>query len=95
VVAGPAETTRLAGLATDGGVYVGTATFDFEYAERGVRAIAMFLRSDAAQLAGLVARVDAGDLTVDVAARRPLIELPAVHDEAVAGTLPGKTVLLP
>jgi len=74
---------------------VGTATFDFEYAERGVRAIAMFLRSDAAQLAGLVARVDAGDLTVDVAARRPLTDLPAVHDEAVAGTLPGKTVLLP
>ncbi len=53
------------------------------------------MRSDAAQLAGLVARVDAGDLKVDVAARRPLTDLATVHDEAVAGKLPGKTVLLP
>ena len=42
-------------------------------------------RSDAAQLAELVGRVDAGDLQIDVAARRPLTELAEVHDEAVAG----------
>ena len=90
-----AETARLADLVTDGGVYVGTATFDFEYAERGVRAVPVFMHSDASQLAELVARVDAGTLQVDVAARRPLTDLAAVHDDAVSGQLPGKTVLLP
>jgi hypothetical protein len=39
--------------------------------------------------------VDAGELTVDVAGRRPLTELAAVHDEAVTGRLAGKTVLIP
>jgi NADPH:quinone reductase-like Zn-dependent oxidoreductase len=57
--------------------------------------VSVFARSDAAQLASLVARVDAGDLRVDVAARRPLTELAAVHDEAVSGKLAGKTVLIP
>ena len=52
-------------------------------------------RSDAGQLAGLVARVNAGDLRIDVAERRPLRDLAAVHDQAVAGQLPGKTVLVP
>jgi len=42
-----------------------------------------------------VRRVDAGDLRIDVAGRRPLTELADVHDEAVAGTLAGKTVLIP
>ena len=55
----------------------------------------VFSRSDAAQLAELVARVDAGDLQIEVAERRPLTDLAAVHDEAVAGRLPGKTVLIP
>ena len=43
----------------------------------------------------MVARVDAGDLKIDVAERRPLADLPAVHDQAAAGQLPGKTVLTP
>ena len=55
----------------------------------------VFARSDAAQLADLVARVDAGYLQIDVAQRRPLTDLPAIHDEAVAGQLAGKTVLIP
>jgi NADPH:quinone reductase-like Zn-dependent oxidoreductase len=91
----PEQTRRLAGLVTDGGVFAGTTTFDFDYAERGVRTVPVFMHSDAAQLAELVTRVDAGDLKVDVAARRPLTDLATVHDEAVAGQLPGKTVLLP
>ncbi len=56
---------------------------------------AVFVRSDAALLAELIARVDAGDLQIDVAERRPLADLAAVHDEAVAGRLAGKTVLIP
>jgi NADPH:quinone reductase-like Zn-dependent oxidoreductase len=52
-------------------------------------------RSDAGQLAELVARVDAGELRIDVAERRPLTDLAAVHDEALDGRLAGKTVLIP
>ena len=92
---GQEETLRLAGLAADGGAFVSTTFPDLDDAGRGVRVVSVFSRSDAAQLAELVRRVDAGDLRIDVAARRPLTELADVHDEAVAGTLPGKTVLIP
>jgi NADPH:quinone reductase-like Zn-dependent oxidoreductase len=92
---GQEETVRLAGLAADGGAFVSTTFPDLDDAGRGVRVVSVFSRSDAAQLAELVRRVDAGDLRIDVAAQRPLTELADVHDEAVAGTLPGKTVLIP
>jgi NADPH:quinone reductase-like Zn-dependent oxidoreductase len=91
----PRETAELAGLAADGGVFVSTTFPDLDDAGRGVRVVSVFSRSDAAQLAGLVARADAGELKIDVAGRRPLTDLAAVHDEAVAGLLPGKTVLIP
>src|SRR6266704_594046 len=91
----PGETAELAGLAADGGAFVSTTFPDLDDAGRGVRTVKVFARSDAAQLAELVARVDAGDLKIDVADRRPLTDLAAVHDEAVAGRLPGKTVLMP
>jgi NADPH:quinone reductase-like Zn-dependent oxidoreductase len=57
--------------------------------------VRVFLRSDAAQLAELVTRADGGDLKINVAERRPLTDLAAVHDEAAAGRLSGKTVLIP
>jgi NADPH:quinone reductase-like Zn-dependent oxidoreductase len=91
----PEETARLASLAADGGAFISTTFPDLDDAGRGVRVVSVFARSDAAQLAGLVARVNAGDLKIDVAGRRPLTDLAAVHDEAVAGRLPGKTVLIP
>jgi NADPH:quinone reductase-like Zn-dependent oxidoreductase len=90
----PEETAQLAGLAADGGAFVSTTFPDLD-AGRGVRVVAVLARSDPAQLAGLVARVDAGDLHIHVAGRRPLTDLPAVHDEAVSGRLAGKTVLIP
>jgi NADPH:quinone reductase-like Zn-dependent oxidoreductase len=92
---GPEETAQLAGLTADGGAFVSTTFPDLEDAGRGVRVVSVVARSDAGQLAGLVARVDAGDLRIDVAERRPLTDLAAVHDQAVAGRLPGKTVLIP
>jgi NADPH:quinone reductase-like Zn-dependent oxidoreductase len=92
---GPEETARLAGLAADGGAFVSTTFPDLTDAGRGVRVVSVSVRSDAAQLAELVRRVDAGDLRIDVAGRRPLTDLADVHDEAVAGTLAGKTVLIP
>ena len=63
--------------------------------ERGVRAVGVFVRSDAEQLSRLVAMVDRGELRVDVAERVPLADLPAVHARAAAGTLPGKVIVLP
>ena len=90
------ETARLVDhLVADGGVFVSTTTPGPEDAGRGVRTEQVSVRGDAAQLAELVARVDAGDLKIEVAQRRPLTDLAAVHDDAVAGRLPGKTVLVP
>ena len=90
----PEETAALADLAADGGAFI-TTTGPAPDPGRGVRAVQMSARSNAAQLAGLVARVDAGDLTIDVAQRRPVADLAAVHDQAAAGQLPGKTILIP
>jgi NADPH:quinone reductase-like Zn-dependent oxidoreductase len=91
----PEETAQLVGLVADGGTFVSTTTPGPEDAGRGVRSVRVFVRSDAAQLARLVARVDAGDLKIEVAERLPLAELAAVHDQAAAGRLSGKTVLTP
>ena len=90
----PEETAALADLTADGGAFVIT-TGPAPDPGRGVRAVQMTARSDAAQLGGLVARVDACDLRIDVAQRRPLGDLAAVHDQAAAGELPGKTILIP
>ena len=91
----PQETAELAGLVADGGIFVSTTFPEFDDAGRGVRVVAVSAHSDAAQLAELVARVDAGELAIDVAQQRPLTDLAAVHYEAAAGQLPGKTVLIP
>lgn len=88
------ETARLAGMVVDGGAFVDTTFPDIDAGGR-IRVVSVSVRSDAARLADLVSSVDAGDLKVDVAARRPLTELAAVHDQAVAGQLAGKTVMLP
>ena len=91
----PQETAQLIGLVTDGGPLVSTTFPSPQDPGRGIRLISVYLRTDAAQLATLAARVDTGQLKIHVAARRPLTDLPAVHDEAVTGQLPGKTILIP
>jgi len=91
----PEETAALTELTADGGAFVST-TGPAPDPGRGVRVAQMFVRSDAAQLGELVARVDAGELAIDVAQRRPLADLAAVHDQAATGRLPGgKTILIP
>ncbi len=82
-------------LVADGGAFVSTTTPGPENPAREVRTVRVFALSDAAQLTELVSRVDAGDLKIDVAQRRPLADLAAVHEDATAGRLPGKTVLTP
>ncbi|GAA1757811.1 NADP-dependent oxidoreductase [Streptomonospora arabica] len=91
----PEEIAALAGLVADGGALVSTTTPPPEEPRRGVRTARVLVRSDADQLAELVSRVDAGRLRIDVADRRPLADLPAVHADAAAGRLAGKTVLIP
>jgi NADPH:quinone reductase-like Zn-dependent oxidoreductase len=95
VATSPDETAALVDLVSDGGALVNTATPAPENPARRVRTARTFTRSDPAQLAELVTRVDAGDLKIDVAERRPLADLAAVHDEAAAGQLAGKTILIP
>lgn len=91
----PEEIAQLVELVADGGAFLSTTAPGPEDAGRGVRAERIFVRSDASQLAELVTRVDAGTLQIDVAQRRPLTDLAAVHDEAATGRLAGKTVLMP
>jgi NADPH:quinone reductase-like Zn-dependent oxidoreductase len=91
----PEETAALTDLVADGGAFVSTTTPGPEDAGRGIRMVRVFARSDAAQLADLIARIDAGELRAAPPVRRPMTDLAAVHDEAVAGSLAGKTVLIP
>jgi NADPH:quinone reductase-like Zn-dependent oxidoreductase len=91
----PAELSALARLVLTSGLVLSTVPTAVPEDTGGVRALAIFVRSDADQLAGLVARVDAGELHVDIAERVPLSELSAVHARADAGLLPGKVVILP
>jgi len=93
----PEELVALVALVRPGGVVVNTVPTIPTPADdqRGVRAIGVFVRSDAEQLSRLAALVDRGELRVDVAERVPLAELPAVHTKAATGALPGKVVILP
>jgi NADPH:quinone reductase-like Zn-dependent oxidoreductase len=89
----PEATDALAALAADGGVFVTATTPPSAEPGRGVEVVRMAVRSDAAQLAAIYARIAAGEIRVDVGARRPLADLPAVHAQADEGTLHGKTVI--
>lgn len=93
VRATPGDLARLTDYVADGGVAASSAGPVPEDPARGVRSASLWVRSDAAQLAELVARVDAGRLRIHVADRRPVAELAAVHEAAGAGRLAGKTVL--
>jgi NADPH:quinone reductase-like Zn-dependent oxidoreductase len=90
----PAEVTSLARHLNATGVLLGTVPPSMPQDTLGIRAVTVFVRSDPDQLANLVAMVDAGELHVDIAERRPLNELSEVHAQADAGALPGKVVLL-
>lgn len=90
----PEELAQLTNYVADGGVAVSTAGPIPEDPARGVRSASLWVRSDGAQLTELVAKVDAGQLRIHVAGRRPVAELRTVHQDADAGRLPGKTVLI-
>jgi NADPH:quinone reductase-like Zn-dependent oxidoreductase len=93
VAADEAAMTALVALIRPGGVLVSTASPAPEDAERRVRTMNMYVRSDAAQLAEIVRRIDGGTVTVDVSARRPLADLARVHELSATGSIRGKAVL--
>jgi NADPH:quinone reductase-like Zn-dependent oxidoreductase len=95
----PVTPEQLAALVTvirDGGTLVNTTVWMPAPSDdnRGVRGIDLFVRSDADQLADLAARVSTGELHVEVAQRVALADLPALHTQAGASELPGKTVVV-
>ena len=93
----PDEFAALVPLVRDGGIVVATTAWMTTPGdeERGVRTAGVFVEAKADELAQLVALVDGGELTVDVAQRVPLGDLPAIHAKAAAGELHGKVVAVP
>jgi NADPH:quinone reductase-like Zn-dependent oxidoreductase len=91
----PEEADALARLVADNGSFVTGTTPPGAEPARGVKVVRMAVRSDAAQLAQLLDRAASGTLRINVADRRPLADIVAVHDEAAQGRLAGKTVLIP
>ncbi|KQV07372.1 NADP-dependent oxidoreductase [Leifsonia sp. Root112D2] len=93
----PEGFTALVARVRDGGVVVSTTptvpTPGDE--QRQVRAVTIFLHPDADALTQLVALIDSGELTVEIARRVPLSELPAIHRQAEAGEIHGKVVAVP
>ncbi|GGR12677.1 NADPH:quinone reductase [Actinoplanes ianthinogenes] len=83
---GPAQVAELRAGLRAGGVLVSVTV------PVGVHFVA---RNDPGQLAELAALIDAGVIRVDVSGSRPLTELAAVHRDAEAGRLRGKTILIP
>ncbi len=90
----PDDAAVLTGFVADGGVAASTAGPIPEAPERSVRTASLWVRSDSGQLGELVAKIDAGVLQLHVADRRPMEQLGAVHEDAGAGRLTGKTVLV-
>ena len=92
----PEELEALVALVKPGGVVVNTIPTIPTPSDqaRDVRAVGVFVRSDAQQLSQLTALVDTGELRVDVAQRVPLAELPAVHTKGDADEISGKVVVV-
>jgi NADPH:quinone reductase-like Zn-dependent oxidoreductase len=91
-----ADPSSLAGLVArirPGGVYVSATGPGPEDAERKIGNIAMSVRSEAAQLAGIARKVDAGEIKVLISERRPLTDTAGVHADFAAGKLHGKVVI--
>ena len=89
------DMASLVGLVAPGGVLVTTASPTHDDPARRVRAISMFVRSDADELAAIVSKVDAGDLRIDISATYPLSDIALVHEKGEAGQFRGKVLLVP
>jgi len=95
VFASESDVTGLRDLVAPGGVLVTTTSPATDDPDRKVRAMRMFVRSDAGQLAAIVDRIDRGELRVDVSGRYSISDISLVHQLGDDGKLRGKVVLLP
>ncbi|WP_086461241.1 NADP-dependent oxidoreductase [Agreia sp. VKM Ac-1783] len=93
----PEEFASLVDLVRDGGIVVATTAWMTTPGDdkRGVRTAGVFVEPKVDELAQLVSLVDRGELTVDIAQRVPLSELPSIHAKAAAGEVHGKVVAVP
>lgn len=89
------QLAALVPLIRPGGVLVSATVEVEQLTAPQIRAVRFVVRNDTGHLTAMVQLVDAGAVRVDIAASRPLAELPSVHRDAEAGLLPGKTILLP
>ncbi len=78
----------------DGGIVVSSAGPVPADEQRSVRTAGVWVSPNTSGLADLVSRVDDGRLKLHVVDRRPLADLPAVHEDSGQGRLPGKTVII-
>lgn len=95
VVTQQAEMQELIALVRDRGILVTATAPSADDPTGRVRIVFFPVRSDAAQLAGIVEKVDAGRLNVDVSDVRPLVDVGYVHTMSAAGEIRGKVVLVP
>ncbi|WP_188511567.1 NADP-dependent oxidoreductase [Conyzicola nivalis] len=93
----PEDFTALVPLVRDGGIVVATTAWMTTPGDdtRGVRTAGVFVQADANELTQLVSLVDSGELTVDVAQRVSLSDLPSIHAKAADGDVHGKVVAVP
>jgi NADPH:quinone reductase-like Zn-dependent oxidoreductase len=90
-----ADTEALLGVTRPGGALVSATSPGGEFPGHQVRVVFFSVRSDPAQLAQISGRVAAGQLRLDISARRPLAETPLVHQASEAGAIRGRVVLIP
>ncbi len=88
------DLAKLTAYVADGGIVVSSAGPVPGDEGRSVRTAGAWVGPDASHLADLVSRVDDGRLELHVVDRRPLAELPTVHQDASDGKLTGKTVIV-
>ena len=89
------DTVALLDVTKPGGVLVSATSPGGEFPERDVRVVFFGVRSDPAELAQIVKRVETGTLHLDVSDRRPLAETPIVHEQSESGAVRGRVVLVP
>ncbi|UAK34128.1 NADP-dependent oxidoreductase [Nocardia asteroides] len=78
-----------------GGRFVSISVPNTPIPLRGIDVRTVLVRADRAQLDDLVARVDAGELTLRVAETLPLTSVADAHRRLAAGGLRGRLVLVP
>ncbi|MFE5942009.1 NADP-dependent oxidoreductase [Streptomyces sp. NPDC056480] len=95
VALSPEDAAALVPLVRPGGRVVSIATPVEPDAAAGVTAMHMVARNDVSHLEALVGLVEAGSVTIDISASRPLTELADVHRLSEAGRIRGKVILVP